>query len=553
MNCEECSEFLADFLLNELPEDRAAQVREHLGACTSCAATYRELKGTGRALAAIAAIQEVRPSEDASSRTRALAAVESRKIVEAMPPEKRLKYEARQAQREARRLREADRDAAQARKAASFSFGVLGILAAGLMALAAIILYRQPLAPGPAKERAMVEIAVGETRRLVARRSLPWEPAGKGEIIREGDMIETSSEGFARLACVGGANIFLGPSSRVRLDAPERGTRGVVFLRRGAAYVEVGASPDAPAGEGPWVVRTSEAEIRTSEGSLYVEALETGKGMESTVTVIRGRAEVDRGRGVGTERLEAGQGLRVWSDRKVPPEPEKPAATAGHWRYDLVTDAEITPLFRGASRVISHSPSGPAIEISYRGDRQGDGMDFVEEERKRGMEAREGYFALASGALYRHPAVFEKEGFIEITVECGGGKPPAFGLLADRAGNGVSFENEIGGELCVRSGGRIVRRAKVEFEFQSKTRYALRLEAKGRGADARTIFSVDGRGIAAIESPGIGPGFAWISHRGTNLSPEAEGAPASGSVRIYAIKMGGTLSREWLRMRLLGE
>ncbi|MCX7803633.1 MAG: zf-HC2 domain-containing protein [Planctomycetota bacterium] len=552
MNCEECSELLADFLLDELPEDRAAQVREHIGACAACAATYRELKGTGRALAAVATMLEVRPSEDASSRTRALAAVESKKILESMPLEKRLRYEARQARREELRRRKGDMESARGRKAVSVSFGVLGILAAGLMALAAIVLYRRPGAPRLPKERARIEIAVGEMRRLAARREIPWEPVGMGDIAREGDMIETSSEGFARLACIGGANVFLGPSSQARLDAPEQGTRGILSLRQGAAYVEVGSQSDAPGGMEPWIVRAGAAEVRMVEGSLYVEALESGGGKETIVGAIRGNAEVRYRGGEGTAWLDAGRGLRVRAGGRIPPETERPAPTAGHWRYDLVTDAEIAPLFRGASRILSHSPHGPAVEISYRGDRQDGGLDFLEE-KGAGMEAREGYFAPAPGAIYRHQADFEKEGFVEIVVESADGVPPAFGLLADRDGNGVSFEIERGSELCVRSGGRLARRTRVEFDFQPKRRYVLRLEAKGRGPEGRTVLSVDGRDIAAIESPGLGPGSAWISGRAAERPPAAERPAVPGSLRVYVVNLGGTLSREWLRRRLLGE
>ena len=50
MDCAGCNELLADFLLDELPESEAVLVHEHLLICPDCMKSYRELKGTGKAL-----------------------------------------------------------------------------------------------------------------------------------------------------------------------------------------------------------------------------------------------------------------------------------------------------------------------------------------------------------------------------------------------------------------------------------------------------------------------------------------------------------------------
>src|ERR1700680_165884 len=99
MNCEHCTEYLADFLLDELPEHEAVLIQEHLNLCPACMRTYKELKGTGKMLEAVPAMRTITGSVEFDHAVRAGASVESAKIIEALPAEKRLRVEARRAAR----------------------------------------------------------------------------------------------------------------------------------------------------------------------------------------------------------------------------------------------------------------------------------------------------------------------------------------------------------------------------------------------------------------------------------------------------------------------
>src|SRR5476651_1248787 len=91
MDCEHCTEYLADFLLDELPEGEAVLIQEHLNLCPPCMRRYKELKGTGKALEAVPAMRAVHGSQEFTRVVHAGAAVESQKIIEALPAEKRVR------------------------------------------------------------------------------------------------------------------------------------------------------------------------------------------------------------------------------------------------------------------------------------------------------------------------------------------------------------------------------------------------------------------------------------------------------------------------------
>ncbi|MGD0093059.1 MAG: zf-HC2 domain-containing protein, partial [Planctomycetota bacterium] len=99
MDCTNCTERLADFLLDELPASEAVLVHEHLNLCPPCMRTYKELKGTGLALEAVPALRPVEGSPEFEEAVRAKAAVELAGILERLPADKRLKIEARRAAR----------------------------------------------------------------------------------------------------------------------------------------------------------------------------------------------------------------------------------------------------------------------------------------------------------------------------------------------------------------------------------------------------------------------------------------------------------------------
>src|SRR3954468_11700664 len=99
MECLNCTERLADFLLDELPESEAVMVQEHLNLCSNCMRVYKDLKGTGKMLEAVPSMRPVQGTPEFEKAVRAQAVMELANLVAKLPPDKRLKLEARRAAR----------------------------------------------------------------------------------------------------------------------------------------------------------------------------------------------------------------------------------------------------------------------------------------------------------------------------------------------------------------------------------------------------------------------------------------------------------------------
>jgi len=96
---------MADFLLDELPSTEAVLVQEHINICDKCRQRYRELKDTGKALETVRIMAPVTASPRFAENVNRAASEESRQIIAALTPERRLDWEVREAVREQRRER----------------------------------------------------------------------------------------------------------------------------------------------------------------------------------------------------------------------------------------------------------------------------------------------------------------------------------------------------------------------------------------------------------------------------------------------------------------
>ena len=104
MDCSACKELLPDFVMDELNEQDHAIVAAHLETCSECRARSRELKVTGKALQAVAALKPVSATPILQAKIMKDARAESEKIIKALPPDKRRKAERMREMRDAARV-----------------------------------------------------------------------------------------------------------------------------------------------------------------------------------------------------------------------------------------------------------------------------------------------------------------------------------------------------------------------------------------------------------------------------------------------------------------
>ncbi len=171
MDCEGCSELLADFLLDELPESEAVLVHEHLLICESCMKAYRELKGTGKALEAITSMQAVEATESFRSALLAKALEESEKIVSKLPPERRLRLEAR------REARQSIRMSRRMPPTKVWSPGLLILALTAAIVLAVILFWPKTDKTVPRVALGKLSVALGKIELFYQKENQPHTPA----------------------------------------------------------------------------------------------------------------------------------------------------------------------------------------------------------------------------------------------------------------------------------------------------------------------------------------------------------------------------------------
>lgn len=555
MDCANCSERLADFLLDELPESEAVLVQEHLNLCPSCMRTYKELKGTGKALEAVPAMRPIEGSPEFRQVVRSQAAVELARILERLPPEKRLKLEARRA---ARISRVAEKPAPR-RKAVSWR--VVAGAAAGAVALAVILAY--PSSSTPAGERQPVgclSIAAGTVEQFYQRAYQPHTPVKEGKAVLPGDAFLTADKGRARFDLQDGGALFLGPASQMTFRAPplssphlivvlEQGQLGLLRPRRA-----VGGGEESPP-EPHWEVRSEVGTLLVGSGAhVYLSVVKAGGEYKGELAVLVGSAEVigRSGRPLGTVSSYHRAALGA-ADSALRAEPREKLRMP-EWRLDLISEGELATLLGARVRVLERHEGAVAAEVVYGSGAQKQGQrDWLPEPTgtptakaagTAAARAETGGVNVPAGTRLRHIVPFAAPLSVELTLarDCQGEIAFAFGAAGTPEG-GVAVDVARDAMLQIRDRCRTVRSASVPVRNSTGKLERLRLEIVREAAGA----------AAQLSSPAAKSDPLPL--------PRAEGAPRPISGKLWLQSLGdavlfdevrvtGLVPGEWLREKL---
>lgn len=574
MDCANCAERLADFLLDELPESEAVLVQEHLILCPRCMRTYKELKGTGMALEAVPSMRPVEGSPEFEEAVRAQAAVELANILNRLPPDKRLRIEARRA---ARLSRVAPSPAPRHKLV---SLPLVAAFAAGVAALALILAY--PSGNAPEVERTPIgrlSVAAGTVEQFYQRANEPHTQVKEGKVILPGDAFSTTEKGSARFDIEAGGALFLGPSSHVtfRVQPPgssnfvvvlESGELGLLSPRLHPAGSSDGEAPgsggeDAVAPQ--WEVRSEVGTVLVGPGAhVYLKVAGAGGKFSGELTVLPGSVEVlsRSGRSLGSV-TSYHRAVLTGAETEFRSEPQEKARMPV-WRLDLVSDAELATILGARVKVLGRRAGVVEAEVLYGSrDLRSFQHDWLPEatgigtdkpaDSKRELGAGQppgaaGGVSLPPGTRRRHvvpfvpPLVFE----LALARESQGGASFAFGALGTPEG-GVAVDVARDAVLQVRDQCRTARSA------------ALPVRAAGGKLERLRLEIVDG---AAAGAPKPGLTAQLIAPTGKSKPlPLGEKAPRPIQGKLWLQSLGDTVGfdevritgcvpAEWLRERL---
>lgn len=545
MNCEFCHERMAEFLLDELPESEAVLVQEHFNLCARCMRTFQELKGTGKALDAVPAMRAVRVSDGFRTGVRRQAAAELGRIVAQLPPDKRLKLDARRA---ARMGRIVERPAPQPLRA--WSLSSLLLAAAGAIVLAAILLYPKPdHAPGLFQPIGVLGLATGNVAQFYQRNNEPYTPARAGKRVLPNDTFSTLADGRARFDLNDENTLFLGPGSQVTFRIAQDGGPYAIQLERGELGLLRSASDDAPQ---PFCeVRTEAGHLRVGPDSHLYLKVEKPAHNESAavaavaaVTVLAGSAEIlERGMSAGT--VSAGQSAEFGGRLAEKVRMQDRPALAPQWRLDLLSELELSKLLGAPAKVKGWKEGGVEIEMRYTLQSQPRAQRDWQPESQPDLEERAaGALQLAPRARMRHSVPLGAPLAVELNLgrESSREASFAFGVLKN-AESGVSAEvapYPAGAALRVQARRQTVRNAAVAARAKPGPE-TLRLEiARAKGGGWTAQLSSSSARSKPVELPREGnfaPAPVWLQSLGEGLV-------------VDEIKLTGIVPADWLRQRL---
>jgi len=569
MDCAICSERLADFLLDELPESEAVLVQEHLSLCPACMRTYRDLKGTGKALEAVPSMRPVEGSPEFEQAVRAQAAVELSHILNRLPADKRLKIEARRAARLSRIA------PSPAPRHKLVSLPLVAAFAAGVAALAIILAY--PSGPTPDAERTPIgrlSVAAGTVEQFYQRPNEPHTPVKEGKSILPGDAFSTTDNGRARFDIDPGGSLFLGPSSHVtfRVQPPGSSTF-VVFLEKGELGI---LSPrphtESSEGEAPgsggedavvpqWEVRSEAGTVLVGPGAhVHLKVSNSGGKFSGALTVLPGSVEVlsRSGRSLGTVSSYH-RAVLTGAETSLKSEPQEKARMPA-WRLDLVSEGELATVLSARVKVLGRHEGVVEAELVYGSrDQKGFQHDWLPEttgigtdkaaDPKREADAGRtigtaGALNLPAGMRRRHivpfvpPLVFE----LALARDSQGGGSFAFGALGTPEG-GVAVDVARDAVLQVRDQCRTAHSAAVPVRTAAGKLEHLRLEIADGTAAGAPKPGLTAQLIAPAGKSNLLPlakkvqGKLWLQSLADNVA-------------FDEVRISGCIPAEWLRERL---
>ncbi|HYF48988.1 MAG TPA: FecR domain-containing protein [Planctomycetota bacterium] len=425
MQCEACTELLADFLLDELPESQAVLVQEHLNLCPACMQTYKELKGTGKALEAVPVMRSAKPSPQFGQAVRAQAAVELAQIVEKLPPEKRVRLEARRA------ARRGQPRPAPARKPSWATPLILVAAVVGVALSALIVVSRQDPAAMMRGPLGKLTLSNGKADYYVERQNMPHTPAQQGRDILPGDAFLTADNGCARFELTDGSNVYLGPHSGVIFKAT--GGRRTIELETGQLGVQC-----PPAVRDAVEVQCGTFRIAIDRDShVYLSFQKQNRDAAGTISVLRGTVRVTRPSGDLIALAASGTRVRL-DGAKEPVAESLQDAIAPAWRADLTSEADLQRFLTAPSKILSRGPEGVEVSLTYgrSAPRPASGAaagqeDWNGENNDSIVQRGDGSIGLPQGSKLRHAVPFAAPLSFELALNADSPRdvPFAFGAV----------------------------------------------------------------------------------------------------------------------------
>ncbi|MBI3829244.1 MAG: zf-HC2 domain-containing protein [Planctomycetes bacterium] len=539
MNCHDCAEKLSDFLLDELPESEAVFVQEHLALCPSCMATYKQLKGTGKAMEAVESMRPVRPTSGFDDKVMSSARVESQKIIETLPPEKRLRMEARAAARRAH-IQVKDPAAVSQRKQSPWSGAVVVILLVGFVAAAAILLYPSDGLDKAPKEIGNLTLSSGKAEQFFQKQGEQWSAVTAGKPVRTDDEYSTREDGGIRFDVEGGG-IFMGPSSELKFRRPESSDQAFQML---VPNGEVGAErAEGKAGEAEkaWVIRTDAAIVTVPAGSsVYVQAARNAQGRQCEVLVRQGSAKISYWGGKGKDEVKAGESASFWEDARVQPQKSAPEALVPLWRMNLLNDAELAKIFTGSARVLERRAEGLVVEVGYGFGKAGGLQDWGAAVTI--AQKPNGVLQLPADVRCTFVAPLNAPASIELAIHPDSPKDAAIacGVLDGEKGRVSADYDKQEALLQVREPDH-PGAVRIPYRAQAKTLERARLEISDVGIDTQALVTTTSAKSKPLPVPKslLAPGALWVS----GVRDEAV---------LEGIRVTGLVPRKWLRQKFAG-
>lgn len=523
MECEVCREKLADFLLDELPESEAVLVQEHLALCPTCQATYKQLKGTGRALEAVPAMRPVQPSANFSSKVMRAAQEESDKILRDLPTERRIRLQKRRKHKQRRQP-----SVKSAQPKSSPWLGVLLLLLAGGIALAAILLYYGRSGPAETVPLGTIYATTGRVEQFRPKASTQLTIVKAAQGFRSGDEFLCDEAGRARFDLEGGGSVLLGPMARIRFMHSSKEGSPRIGLLKGELGIERGAR--AP-GVSDWVVVCDQWHVRiTPDSRVYFKIQPDSAINAPVVTVVVGVVHIGIQGKTEKMALASGQSTTLSSDA---PTIEK-TASMPDWRADLYNEDELRKTVSGIAKVVERNAQGLLVELSYGFGRTSLGDDWRPEKDSPRPSVKAGVLHFPNGTrcILNIPLAAPLE--VEATVSASVPQDCPWGLALQR-NEKKCLSLDLGKEAVLSIGAKPVPRvARIGYRTNAQTEERVRLSVSDKeGGEA--ILSTSGEKAKPLAVPEklLEPSTLRIEALGEGLT-------------LDGLRVRGVLPREWL-------
>lgn len=540
MDCSSCSERLPDFLLDELPESEAVMVQEHLNLCSSCMRTYKDLKGTGKALEAVPSLRAVQGSAEFENAVRAQAVVELANIVAKLPPDKRLKLEARRA---ARMSRVIERPQPPARRA--FSVSLMLLVLASVAALLVILNYPQKRPTDEKTAAGVLKLAAGKVEQFYQRSGEPHTAVQEGKNIFPGDSFLTPDSGRARFDLADGGSLFLGPNSQVTFRVQSPGTDNfVIVLEKG----ELGAHrpenvidhSDGQQAPQQWEIRSEAGAVLLDPGAhAHVSLKKSAKGLNEEVVAYKESVRILNHSTKTLGTLFYGHKAEFTPDAKELRSETLRNLRVPSWRLDLVSEEDLGELLSARVKIVGRHDGALRAELHYSAQNPKPALQDWVCEPAAGEKPAAGGLTLQARARLCHVIPFSAPLSIDLGLshDNPGDGVFAFGAL-ETASSGVSVDVAHEARLQVRENGRTVRSGVAPARGPSGKVERLQLDIRKEGGSLGAQLSTSVEKTNALPLPKeLNSGKLWLQGLNDNVS-------------FDEVKISGVIPAEWLKEKI---